>query len=171
MPRELGSQRKVLVFDTVPQISTDDRSITVRLRNLHISSAMAADDISEILQDVERPSIGFADVYGADAAKSELEYIVKWLKNPRKFNTMGLRPPRGILLYGHPGTGKTMLARALAGESNVTFIMESATNFVSNDVGSGPESVRNMFLRARRYAPSILFILTAKTTFCGRGQS
>jgi len=119
---------------------------------------MAADDVSEILQDVERPTIGLADVYGADAAKAELEYIVEWLRDPRKFSAMGLRPPRGILLYGHPGTGKTMLARALAGECSVTFVVESATNFVHKYVGSGPENVRNLFMRARRYAPTILFI-------------
>lgn len=155
---ELAAQRKILAFETAPQVSVSNRSITVRLRNFHLASAMASDDISEILQDVERPAIGFADIYGADSAKSELEYIVSWLKNPRQFTSMGLRPPRGILLYGHPGTGKTMLARALAGECNVTFIVESATNFVTKYVGSGPENVRNLFTRARRYAPTILFI-------------
>ncbi len=156
--RELGAQRKILAFDTAPQVSAEERSVVIRVRNLRLASAMAASDVSEILQDIDRPTSGFADVYGADAAKTELQYIVKWLKNPRRFNSMGLRPPKGILLYGPPGTGKTMLARALAGECNVTFIVESATNFVTKYVGTGPENVRNLFARARRYAPTILFI-------------
>lgn len=156
--RELASQHKVLTFDTAPYVSNQDRSITVRLRNFRLTRAMDADDVLEILHDVERPTIGFADVYGADAAKLELKYIVNWLKNPRQYSAMGLRPPRGILLYGHPGTGKTMLARALAGECNTTFIVDAATNFVTKYVGSGPENVRNLFIRARRYAPTILFI-------------
>jgi cell division protease FtsH len=169
--RELGAQRKIVSFDTAPKVSVQDRSITVRLRNLHLASAMAADDVSEILQDVERPTIGFPDVYGADAAKAELEYMVNWLKDPRQYRAMGLRPPRGILLYGHPGTGKTMLARALAGECNVTFIVESATNFVTKYVGSGPENIRKLFARARRYAPTILFIDEIDAVGKKRGNS
>jgi ATP-dependent Zn protease len=111
-----------------------------------------------VLDEVERPTVTFDDVYGADAAKGELQYIVNWLKDPRKYHAMGLRPPRGILLYGHPGTGKTMLARALAGESNVAFVVASAANFITIWQGSGPQSVRDLFERARRYAPAIVFI-------------
>jgi len=66
---------------------------------------------------------------------------------------MGLHPPRGILLYGHSGTGKTFMARALAGESKVAFLLASATNFVTKWQGSGPENVRELFTRARRYDP------------------
>ncbi len=71
---------------------------------------------------------------------------------------MGLKPPKGVLLYGPPGTGKTMLARAMSGESNVAFISASASNFVTIWQGSGPQNVRDLFERARRYAPSIVFI-------------
>ena len=152
----LGNERKTLSFESVPDISND--MIQIRLRNLHFKQTLDATDVSAVLRDIERPTIGFADVYGADAAKSELEYIVKWLKNPRHYTAMGLRPPRGILLHGHPGTGKTLMARALAGESQVTFLASSATNFVTKWQGSGPENVRELFERARRYAPAIIFI-------------
>jgi ATP-dependent metalloprotease FtsH len=156
--RELGSQHKALSFDTAPRVSGDEETIEIRLRNFRLARALAAEDVSEVLDEVDRPTISFKDVYGADAAKEALEHIVRWLKDPKKFKAMGLRPPRGILLYGHPGTGKTMLARALAGESNVAFLVSSAANFVTIWQGSGPQSVRDLFDRARRYAPSILFI-------------
>jgi ATP-dependent metalloprotease FtsH len=156
--RELGAAHKTLGFDTAPRIRPDDGTIEIRLRNLRLARAVAAEDVSEVLDDVERPNVSFADVYGADAAKGELQYIVNWLKEPRKYRAMGLRPPRGILLFGHPGTGKTMLARALAGESNVAFLVASAANFVTIWQGSGPQSVRDLFERARRYAPAIVFI-------------
>ncbi len=156
--QELGSERKTLSFDTAPRINSKDKSIEMRLRNLRLSRTVAAADISEVLQEVERPSTRFADVYGADAAKAELDFIVKWLKNPRQYKSMGLRPPRGILLFGAPGTGKTMLARSLAGECSVAFIVASAANFVTIWQGSGPQNVRDLFARARRYAPAIVFI-------------
>jgi ATP-dependent metalloprotease FtsH len=155
---KLGSENKVLSFDTAPAVSPDGKTISLRLRNLRITQALAAEDVGEILLDVERPATRFADVYGADQAKAELHYIVEWMKNPRHFQPLGLKPPRGILLYGSPGTGKTMLARALAGECQATFLVESGTNFVTKWAGSGPENVRNLFARARRYAPSIVFI-------------
>ncbi|MFH1113489.1 MAG: AAA family ATPase, partial [Pseudomonadota bacterium] len=155
--RDLGSERKHLLFDTAPAIDKDG-TIRIRLRNLRLSRALAASDVSEVLQDVERPTVRFADVYGAAAAKMELQFVVDWLKDPRRFKAMGLRPPRGILLYGHPGTGKTMLARALAGECNAAFVVASAANFVTMWQGSGPQNIRDLFARGRKYAPSIVFI-------------
>ena len=155
---ELAARRKALAFDTAPRIARGERRIDIRLRNFRLSDAVAAEDVRETLRDVERPSVRFSDVFGADAAKAELAHIVRWMKDPGRFSAMGVRPPRGILLYGAPGTGKTLLARALAGECDVTFVVASATGFVTRYVGSGPENVRRVFLRARRYAPSILFI-------------
>ena len=111
-----------------------------------------------MLDDVERPRTRFDDVIGADSAKEELKFFIDYLKNPRRFAALGLKPPKGVLLYGPPGTGKTMLARAVAGESNIAFIPVSATNFVTMWQGSGPQSVRDLFTRGRRYAPSIIFI-------------
>ena len=155
---EISARGKILNFDTAPSVSSSGQDILVRLRNLRTVQSLAADDVSEMVSEAERPATTFDDVYGAAQAKVELQYIVNWLKNPRQYAALDLRPPRGILLYGPPGTGKTMLARALAGESDVSFIAESATNFVTKFVGSGPENVRNLFARARRYAPAILFI-------------
>ncbi len=156
--QQLFSEHKILSFDTAPQVSPDSKTVRIRLRNHRLKRAVAAKDVSEVLDDVERPNISFSDVYGAEAAKAELQYIVNWLREPRKYRDMGLRPPRGILLYGPPGTGKTMLARALAGESNVAFLVATASSFITVWAGSGPQNVRNLFERARRYAPAIIFI-------------
>ena len=155
---KMGQERKVLAFDTVPHIDRESRRITIRLRNLRLARAIAAADAGEVLEDVERPRARFDDVIGATAAKDELKFFIDYLKNPRRFAALGLKPPKGILLYGPPGTGKTMLARAMAGESDVAFIPASAANFVTIWQGSGPQSVRDLFARARRYAPAIIFI-------------
>ncbi|MDI7276132.1 MAG: AAA family ATPase, partial [Anaerolineae bacterium] len=156
--RELGQQHKVLTFDTVPAVRRDLSRIDLRLRNLRLSRAVSAEDAHEILSEVERPSVRFADVFGADSAKEALQFIVEWLRNPRQYAALGVRPPRGILLTGSPGTGKTMLARALAGEADVAFLVASGTDFVTIWQGSGPQNVRDLFNRARRYAPAIVFI-------------
>ena len=155
---EISRRGKILGFNTAPAVSPSGQDIVVRLRDLKTVQSPAADDVSEMVSEAERPTITLDDVFGAAQAKIELQYIINWLKNPRQYAALELHPPRGILLYGPPGTGKTMLARALAGESDVAFIAESATNFVTKFVGSGPENIRNLFARARRYAPSILFI-------------
>ena len=86
------------------------------------------------------------------------ELFVGFLRNPAKFAAQGLKPPKGVLLYGPPGTGKTLLARAMAGESGVAFLPAAASGFVTRYQGSGPEAVRELFRRARRYAPSVVFI-------------
>ena len=154
----LGQERKVLGFDTVPHIDRKTHAITIRLRNLRLSRAVAAADAGEVLGDIERPSAKFADVIGAASAKAELKFFIDYIKNPRRFAALGLKPPKGVLLHGPPGTGKTMLARAMAGESDVAFIPAAASNFVTMWQGSGPQSVRDLFARARRYAPAIIFI-------------
>ena len=152
----LGQERKVLGFDTAPHV--DGRQIYIRLRNLRLTRAIAAADAGEILDEVERPRTRFDEVIGAESAKDELRFFVDFLKNPRRFAALGLKPPKGVLLHGPPGTGKTMLARAMAAESNVAFIPISSTNFVTIWQGSGPQNVRDLFARARRYAPAIIFI-------------
>ncbi|OHB73707.1 MAG: hypothetical protein A2V70_13960 [Planctomycetes bacterium RBG_13_63_9] len=158
MADRMAQQRTLLAFDTVPRVDRIGCEITVRLRNLRLARAVAAADASEVLEDVERPRTRFDDVIGADAAKEELRFFIDFLKNPRRFATLGLKPPKGVLLYGPPGTGKTMLARAMAGESDVAFISSSASSFVTIWQGSGPQNVRDLFARARRYAPAIVFI-------------
>ncbi|XP_020699630.1 ATP-dependent zinc metalloprotease FTSH 9, chloroplastic [Dendrobium catenatum] len=102
--------------------------------------------------------ITFADVAGVDEAKEELEEIVEFLRNPERYVRLGARPPRGVLLVGLPGTGKTLLAKAVAGEAEVPFISCSASEFVELYVGMGASRVRDLFARAKKVAPSIIFI-------------
>ena len=155
---KLGQQQKVLSFESSQKYDKEKKEITVELRNLRLERALHAEDVGQVVSDVERPQINFNDVVGADDAKKELQFFIDYLKNSRRYCAMGLRPPKGVLLYGPPGTGKTLLAKAMAGESNVAFISASAANFVTIWQGSGPQSVRDLFARARRYAPSIIFI-------------
>ncbi|KAL7589594.1 hypothetical protein Lser_V15G38310 [Lactuca serriola] len=100
----------------------------------------------------------FSDVAGVDEAKEELEEIVEFLRNPDRYIRLGARPPRGVLLVGLPGTGKTLLAKAVAGEAEVPFISCSASEFVELYVGMGASRVRDLFARAKKEAPSIIFI-------------
>lgn len=102
--------------------------------------------------------VKFADIAGADEEKAELEEIVEFLKNPKKFTDLGARIPKGILLVGNPGTGKTLLARAVAGESNVPFISISGSDFVEMFVGVGASRVRDLFEQAKKNKPCIVFI-------------
>lgn len=103
-------------------------------------------------------TVTFADIAGVDEAKEELEEIVEFLRNPDRYTRLGARPPRGVLLVGLPGTGKTLLAKAVAGEADVPFISCSASEFVELFVGMGASRVRDLFARAKREAPSIIFI-------------
>ena len=100
----------------------------------------------------------FADVAGADEEKHELEEIVDFLKNPRKYSEIGARIPKGVLLMGPPGTGKTLLARAVAGEAGCPFFSISGSDFVEMFVGVGASRVRDLFEQAKKNAPSIIFI-------------
>ncbi len=102
--------------------------------------------------------ITFADVAGIDEAKSELTEIVDFLRNPARFGRLGGRMPHGVLLSGAPGTGKTLLARAVAGEAHAAFFSISASEFIEAIVGVGASRVRDLFAKAREAAPSIIFI-------------
>jgi len=102
--------------------------------------------------------VTFADVAGVDEAKEELEEIVEFLRNPERYIRLGARPPRGVLLVGLPGTGKTLLAKAVAGEAEVPFISCSASEFVELYVGMGAARVRDLFAKAKKESPSIIFI-------------
>ena len=105
-----------------------------------------------------RPGVTFADVAGVDEAKSELEEVVEFLKYPERFLSLGARIPKGILLVGQPGTGKTLLARAVAGEAGVPFFHISGSEFVEMFVGVGAARVRDLFDQAKRNAPCIVFV-------------
>ena len=105
-----------------------------------------------------KPKTTFNDVAGIDAEKQELMEIVEFLKNKEKFKALGARVPRGVLLAGEPGTGKTLLARAIAGEANVPFFATSGSDFSGIIVGLGVAKIKEMFEMAKRNAPCILFI-------------
>ena len=105
-----------------------------------------------------RPKVTFDDVAGCDESKEELEEVVQFLKDPAKFTKLGARVPRGVLLLGAPGTGKTLLSRAVAGEADVPFFSISGSDFVEMFVGVGASRVRDLFEQARKYQPCIIFI-------------
>lgn len=111
-----------------------------------------------VLQDPSKQEITFKDVAGCDEAKEEMQDIIKFLRDPRKFQKLGAKLPKGILLYGAPGTGKTLLAKAVAGEAKVAFFSASASEFVEMFVGVGAARVRDLFNNAKKNAPAIIFI-------------
>ncbi len=106
----------------------------------------------------EKDKVSFKDVAGSDEAKQDLEEVVEFLKYPKKFASVGARIPKGVLLVGPPGTGKTMLARAVAGEANVPFFSISGSEFVEMFVGVGASRVRDLFAKAKKNAPCIIFV-------------
>ena len=113
---------------------------------------------AKILNPTDKTKVTFNDVAGVDEEKEELEEIVEFLKNPRKFTEMGARIPKGVLLVGQPGTGKTLLAKAVAGEAGVPFFIISGSDFVEMFVGVGASRVRDLFEEAKKKAPCIVFI-------------
>lgn len=155
---KLARANKVLSFGTVQTINNQGEEAVISLYDLKLTTAVDAEDNKNVLNDISRPSVRFADVIGAKDAKGELKYFIDYLKDPIKYVKRGIKAPKGILLYGPPGTGKTLLAKAMAGESNVTFIKAEGNQFLKQYVGQGVESVHNLFTTARKYAPSILFI-------------
>ncbi|CAM4507316.1 MAG: ATP-dependent zinc metalloprotease FtsH [Legionella sp.] len=106
----------------------------------------------------DQVKVTFADVAGVDEAKDEVKELVDFLRDPTKFQNLGGRIPRGVLLVGSPGTGKTLLARAVAGEAKVPFFTISGSDFVEMFVGVGASRVRDMFEQAKKHAPCIIFI-------------
>jgi cell division protease FtsH len=106
----------------------------------------------------EKDKITFKDIAGSDEAKIDLQEVVEFLKFPKKFESVGAKIPKGVLLVGPPGTGKTMLARAVAGEANAPFFSISGSEFVEMFVGVGASRVRDLFAKAKKNAPCIIFI-------------
>lgn len=110
------------------------------------------------LYGIDKERVVFDDIAGNDSAKQDLEEVVDFLKHPKKYESLGAKIPKGVLLVGNPGTGKTMLARAVAGEANVPFFSISGSEFVEMFVGVGASRVRDLFAKAKKNAPSIIFI-------------
>lgn len=110
------------------------------------------------LYGLDKEKVVFSDIAGNDSAKQDLEEVVDFLKHPKKYEGLGAKIPKGVLLVGNPGTGKTMLARAVAGEANVPFFSISGSEFVEMFVGVGASRVRDLFAKAKKNAPAIIFI-------------
>ncbi len=110
------------------------------------------------LENADRPTITFDDVAGSDEAKQELQEVVEFLKEPQKFAALGARIPKGVLMVGSPGTGKTLLAKAVAGEAGVPFFSSSGSEFVEMFVGVGASRVRDLFEQAKKNSPCIIFV-------------
>ena len=106
----------------------------------------------------DKTKVVFNDIAGNESAKQDLEEVVDFLKHPKKYENLGAKIPKGVLLVGNPGTGKTMLARAVAGEANVPFFSISGSEFVEMFVGVGASRVRDLFAKAKKNAPAIIFI-------------
>ncbi|KPU26654.1 cell division protein FtsH [Caloranaerobacter sp. TR13] len=109
-------------------------------------------------KDNNKPRVSFNDVAGLDEIKEELQEVIDFINNSEKYNKMGAKIPNGILFYGPPGTGKTLLAKAVAGETNSSFFYASGSEFVEKYVGVGAKRIRTLFEKARKEAPSIIFI-------------
>ncbi|MEO8691624.1 MAG: ATP-dependent zinc metalloprotease FtsH [Candidatus Saccharimonas sp.] len=122
------------------------------------SQAMSFGKSKAKLYGLDKERVVFADIAGNDSAKQDLEEVVDFLKHPKKYQSLGARIPKGVLLVGSPGTGKTMLARAVAGEANVPFFSISGSEFVEMFVGVGASRVRDLFTKAKKNAPAIIFI-------------
>ncbi|MDN5819545.1 MAG: ATP-dependent zinc metalloprotease FtsH [bacterium] len=110
------------------------------------------------LYGLDKEKVVFKDIAGNDSAKQDLEEVVDFLKHPKKYESLGAKIPKGTLLVGNPGTGKTMLARAVAGEADVPFFSISGSEFVEMFVGVGASRVRDLFSKAKKNAPAIIFI-------------
>ena len=154
----LAKANKLISFETGQRISADGRRAEICLFDFELGTAVDAEDSKNILSSISRPDVHFADVIGAEEAKRELQFYVEYLRDPKKFMGTGVSTPKGVLLYGPPGTGKTMLAKAMACEADVTFLAAEGNQFLKKYSGEGPDSVRDLFRTARKYAPSIIFV-------------
>ncbi len=148
---------KVLEFETSYAFESP-RTAILKIAQLNVALAHEADDIEKLTSKRQIPNVRFDDVYGAKDAKTEMLRVLEILKDRKKYQRMGLRLPRGILLEGDPGTGKTLLAKAFACEAQLPFIHKNASEFRQKWQGEGARLMREVFETARRYAPSVVFI-------------
>jgi len=158
--REAFRTRQTAQFDWHNDLSFEDKegTITLRPRDLHLRTVVASKDRAARLTFTGIPAERLDDVAGAQEAKRRLKEIIGWMRNPEPLRGLGIDVPAGILLEGPPGNGKTLLARATAGEANLPFFAVAATDFSSKWVGESEGNIRDLFERAATYAPSIVFI-------------
>lgn len=154
----LKKHSQALHFETTPVYDAEKKEITIRLRKFSLEQKIDVDDKDMVKIDYSKTGIKFDDIIGADSAKEELKLFVDYLKNPKEYVAKGMNSPKGVLLYGVPGTGKTMLAKAVATEAGIPFLSTEGTSFIKSVMGRGAESIRALFSKARKYAPAIIFI-------------
>ncbi len=158
--REMFRTRQNVQFHWEIDIEFEDKegTIVLRPRDIHTQTVVASRDRTARLTFTGIPGERFGDVAGAREAKRRLGEVIRWMRAPELLGTLGVDLPKGILLEGPPGNGKTLLARATAGEAGLPFFAVSATDFASKWVGESEANIRELFERAATYAPSILFI-------------
>ena len=154
----LARANRLIHFETAQCLLDDGKEAEIVLFDLKLQKAVKAEDSGNVMSMLSTPEEKFDDVIGADDAKEELRFFANCLKDPRKYTRRGAAAPKGVLLWGPPGTGKTMLAKAFANESGATFIATEGNRFFTGVVGQGAEMVHRLFATARRYAPAVLFI-------------
>lgn len=147
---------RVAEFEASYEIDRVNQCVRLQIGEIDFQTAYAGRDMADFVEGI--PNVRLDDVFGAGDAKKELLPMIRQLKHAKRYLRQGIRLPRGIILSGAPGTGKTMLARAIACEAEMAFIQKNATEFLQQYVGEGPRSVRELFATARKYAPSIIFI-------------
>ncbi len=148
---------KIVEFNT-KYIFKDESTTVIEITNFNLTIAKNAEDMDQFVSKREIPHVRLNDIYGLENAKAEINKIIEALKNYKEFNKNGIRLPRGLFLYGKPGTGKTMLAKAIASEANIQFMQYNASELMQKYRGEGGKFVRKMFSSARRYYPSLIFI-------------
>lgn len=151
-------RRRQVRFQSTFEIVQDQSTVSVILKSPFEEAVCGSVLQGDGIGIAEHPNITFEDVFGLDRAKERLALVLDLLKRPRAVEKMGLRPPTGFLFTGPPGTGKTFLARAFAGEAEFPFFQLSAGQLSSKWIGESEERIRNLFANARKFAPSIIFI-------------
>lgn len=157
LSQTLYRSNRVLTFNTAYEFD-ESRTAVIKLFETDVKAAKRSDDLDSFVSAAQIPNVRFDDVYGAEEAKSELCRVLDVMKNYKKYLRLGIRLPRGILLEGDPGTGKTMLAKALACEADMPIIQKNASEFGQKYIGEGARLIRETFAATRRYAPAILYI-------------
>jgi len=152
------AQRRQVQFAVEMDFSDNPSAVTLILKNPTEQTVKGTVFQDGAISLAEQPKFTFKDVFGLERAKKRLEHVVSLLKNPLTVEKMGLRPPSGFLFDGPPGTGKTFLARAFAGEAGIPFFQLSAGELSSKYIGESEERIRELFCNARKFAPSIIFI-------------
>ena len=149
---------KVFNYDCEIKYDANKYVVNVQLHNIRTEIAKDAGDESGFVAERDIPDVSFDQIFGAENAKKELLRASRYLLGYKKYKREGLRVPRGILLHGEPGTGKTMLAKALASHCKIPFIQKNGTEFLQRYIGQGAQTIRELFQTARKYAPCIVFI-------------